>query len=367
MLHCHVVMRYLEPGVSGLLAGLAMLARRGRIRLTQEMRDIPPSDPRLPWHLRDKGESAVELIVDGRIRAFFDVHDSWEIDASEYATADHYFKRSYDPARYPPSEWPRLRPLGLVNEVRMDGLDLREGWRIVAQRTSVRHRVLTLARFLLHTIESLRDEGPRPNLGSMHAPPSPDLEPRVLFMAGVWDPSRIPQDAPEKAAEFTAVNAMRAECVRRLRAAFGERFYGGIQHSEFARSYCPDVLLPDERAASKRAYIRRVKSFPICVATTGLHGSNGWKLAEYVGLSRAIVTEPLRYGIPGDFGAERNYLEFSSPAQCVEQVGRLMDSPGLRAAQMEANWRYYNHWLRPDVLAGYVVATVAGETDARPL
>jgi hypothetical protein len=362
MRHCHLIVRYLEPGTSSLLAGLARHANAGRLRLTQEVLALPPPTDDGPWHLRQKADAGLDLVLDGRTTAYVDVHDSWEIDADAYASHDVYFKRSYHPGRLPPAEYPKLRPLGLVNDVRLDGVDLWEARRILAQKIPLAQRATMLLRFLLHSAATFANLGPRPNLSLLHAPPDPAEPPRVLFMAGLWDPSMVPPDVPEKAAEFAAINETRAACIRALRREFGARFFGGVQHTEFARRNFADVLLPDARSASKRAYIRRVRDYPICIATMGLHGSNGWKLAEYVGLSRSIVSEPLEYDVPGRFSAPDNYLGFRSPDSCVEQVSRLMDDAALRGAQMHANHQYYRRWMWPEAMADHVLTTMAGST-----
>lgn len=360
MRHCHLIVRYLEPGTSGLLAGLASQANAGRLRLTQQVRPLSPPSDEGPWHLRNKADAGVELVLDDRTSAYVDVHDSWEIDAGAYDSHDLYFKRSYHPGRLPPAQYPKLRPLGLVNDVRLDGFDLWEARRILGQPITLARRGATLLRFLLHSAATFANLGPRPNLALLHAPPDLARPPCVLFMAGLWDPSMVPADVPDKAAEFAAINETRAACVRLLRREFGARFFGGVQHTDFTRRDFADVLLPEARAASKRAYIRRVRDYPICIATIGLHGSNGWKLAEYVSLSRSIVSEPLEYQVPGEFAPPTHYLEFRSAESCVEQVSRLMDDADLRAAQMQANHDYYRRWMRPEAVADYVLGTMAG-------
>jgi hypothetical protein len=337
------------------MTGLAMLANAGRLRLTQEVLPCPPVLRHGPWHLRDKARAGVELALDGRRSACVDTHDSWEIDRHAYATHDLYFKRSLDLQRFPAHAYPKMAPLGLVTDIRSDGLDAWEAQRILALPVPARRRAAMLLRFVTHTAASLLECGPRPSLSLMHSAPRTTQAPRVLFMAGAWDPARVPAEAPEKAAEFEAINETRAACVRLLRREFGDRFFGGILHSEFARRRYADVLLPEARAASKRRYLRRVREYPICIATMGLHGSNGWKLAEYVGHSRAIVTERLRYAVPGGFSSPENYLDFGTPEQCVEQVSRLMQDPSLRAAQMRANHDYYRAWMRPDALAARIL------------
>ena len=57
-------------------------------------------------------------------------------------------------------------------------------------------------------------------------------------------------------------------------------------------------------------FLNIVKSSDICIATTGLHKSIGWKFGEYIAASRAIITEPLYYEIPGELKRGSNYLEF---------------------------------------------------------
>jgi hypothetical protein len=81
----------------------------------------------------------------------------------------------------------------------------------------------------------------------------------------------------------------------------------------------------------------------------GLHESNGWKIAECVAASRAIVAQELRHTVPG-FADGTNLLQFRNPAECVEAVGRLMESATERRAMAEANREYYLSRLRPDRL-----------------
>lgn len=359
MRRCHAIVGSLERGFSGLLAGFSLLASAGQLEYSESTGLPARLLPDAPWHLRSREFAAMQLLVDDRVRCHVDVHDSWEIDTAAYEASDVYFKRSYDPHRLPTRDFPRLRPLGLIHDVERDGIDLRALRRIARLRLPPRERLAHLRASAVASVASMMNLGPRPTESLLRAGPDPSLEPNVLFMAGLWDPGAVPADRPDKAAEFEAINEMRVACVRRLRKTFGPRFTGGVMHSEFARQRYPDVLLDDPRGASKRAYIGRVRRSAICIATSGLHGSNGWKLAEYVSLSRAIVSEPLRYAIPGDFAAPANYLPFESPDECAAQVQRLMDDHALRAAQMHANQRYAEHYMRPQALARYVLDTAA--------
>jgi hypothetical protein len=146
------------------------------------------------------------------------------------------------------------------------------------------------------------------------------------------------------------------------RAEFGERFYGGFAIEEFSRREYGDCLLPDHRASERRAFLARVRDSAICVATTGLHGSIGWKMAEYVAASRAIVSEPLRYEVPGGFAAGRNFLEFTTLESFITSVESLLRDVSLREDIRRTNWDYYRRWVRPDAQVLRTLERVLGET-----
>lgn len=107
------------------------------------------------------------------------------------------------------------------------------------------------------------------------------------------------------------------------------------------------LILPD-KLTGKRAYLHRMQHTEICVASTGLHGSTGWKLAEYVAAGRAIVTEPLRYTLPGGFEEGKNYKTYTSPAECEEKLRQLLADPAAILAMAQHNAAYYQAWLRPE-------------------
>lgn len=141
-------------------------------------------------------------------------------------------------------------------------------------------------------------------------------KPRILFLTRLWDPEEpAVQQYPDLQAEWRQVNADRIELLHRLQAAFPEQFTGGVSDNACARRLCPELIVPD-KLTGKRAYLHRMQHTEICVASTGLHGSTGWKLAEYVAAGRAIVTEPLRYTLPGGF-EEGKTIKYIRPRQSV--------------------------------------------------
>jgi hypothetical protein len=135
-----------------------------------------------------------------------------------------------------------------------------------------------------------------------------------------------------------------------LRREFGERVLAGFAHSDLAMRRYPDLLVADPLVSHKRCYLAAVRQAAVCVTTTGLHGSIGWKLGEYVALGKPIVSERIEHRVPGDFCAGKNYLSFSSDDECIAMVDALLADPARRTAMAAHNRAYYQAHLRPDQL-----------------
>jgi hypothetical protein len=333
--------------------GFCELARAGVIDLGFSVKKPRPG-PR---------KGLVEATIEGR-RVIYDMRDGNNLFHSDIFDAEHfdrelaevslYFKRSCDPPHYAGLTYAsKIRPLGL-------------NYRVSSRHCTVDRGTLPFSpfHFAKGMIErnrfaawALRLQGGRNIwIDRFERPPMSDEFPTVLFMARLWDTQGVADAAARQQRE--AINEMRAACVRSGREAFGPRFVGGLRVDEFSTEYAPDCLLPSARHSDKRRYLDEVRGASICVATTGLHGSIGWKMAEYVAASKAIVTEPLLRTLPGSFSAGRNYLEFTSPEGFVQAVERLLRDRELRSAMMRANWAYYRSWVRPDALVLNTIRTV---------
>lgn len=330
----HAVSEHLQQ----IYTGYVELARRGLVDLKQSVaRNEAGGIGRTLLRVR---------LGNGSLLAY-DMHDGEAVDAKVLATVDHYFKRSYSAkaaAQLGPSG-AKVHPLGLNYHVFPNGSDLLALRRSLALRDR-RESVRALLR-ALRAMDAVRFVE---RLDAMAALPAVGDPPRVLFMARTWDPDAALDGSAQRAADRRAINDMRAECIRALRSAFGDDFYGGFSHTAYAQRHYADCLVPDGAQASKDRYLGLLRSHAICVATTGLHGSIGWKFAEYVAFSKAIVSERLNYEVPGDLAEGTNYLCFDSPEACVAQARRLYDDAPLRTRMMTANARYYDAFVRPDAL-----------------
>jgi hypothetical protein len=331
-----------------LFTGFQMLARAGLIRLSQERRlgtcryesDAP--------HLRDAGHAHLDVLLDGRVRVHFDTHDAKEIAVGELDDCDFYFKRSYlrsEVAALAPSRRGKLLPLGLNYRVLPGTPDFFAVRRGLALNGLSRASLSALKQGL----DSSNRFGFQPRVPLMEAPPDPAASPNVLFLVAAYDPYDDPQRSQEKIEDRIFINETRARCIKLLKDALGTRFLGGFSRSAFSLEHYGDLVVPPE-TTSQESYLKVLRAHPLCVASAGLHGSTGWKFAEYVAFSKAILSEQLVFDTPGPFERGRNYLEFTSPEECLNGAVRLIEDAGLRHEIMRNNAAYYKDYLRPDAL-----------------
>ena len=275
--------------------GFAKLHREGKISLRQtipsEAKKARGTDRWVNYKFFN-----TTVIINGTTRVCYDTHDWNWIDEGILAECDFYFKRSYDPQFISTlAKGRKVFPLGLNYQVASSEFDIFKLKR--AAFYSGKDRIKATLKGL--RIDTLLRQRETERIDNLEAAPDPDIEPRVLFMARAWNPEKI--EAKKQKSAVEAINETRAKCIEVLRKELGDRFYGGLAHDDYSKKYFPNALLTDDSSSSKRNYLEILKRFPICVATVGLNGSNGWKLAEYVSLwhtqpcSRSLYQVPVKF------------------------------------------------------------------------
>jgi hypothetical protein len=345
---CTVFVSSDAPHVGQIYAGFDALSRAGELSVRRVIARPFRSARNAPAYLSDSYKARVDVQFDDGPRLVYDMHDSWEVDSLALARADYLFKRSFAPTLLLAGGAPleKIHSLGLNYHVIADRSDWFQAVSALIWRRPWREALASAATAL----RAVDRYAYAPRVSSYESQPDPTLAARVLFVARAWDPAELKHAGPEKMRDRAAINERRADCIRALRDRYGPRFVGGFMPSSFARANYPDLTDLPGIDGHKGRYLAVARSVPICVATDGLHGSTGWKFAEYMALSRAIVSEPLRYAVPGELTNGVHYLEFDSVDRCLEQVARLMEDDELRARMMAANQAYYQAWVRPDAL-----------------
>lgn len=334
-----------------IFTGLDLLNRSGEIKL--KLRPITRYTQGRP----NRQFLALKVRVGSLKRvAIFDMQDSGNIGLpGSLDKCDFYFKRSYNKALYDSfSEEKRekIRPFGFNYQVAC-----KNKWLLI-QRIFME----VLARpfnpfvrkngFHLHNIKELIDLNfnKRKKIMPDHKELRPQLSERkysVLFMCRLWDPEELSE---KNRADAKKVNDSRIAIIRDLRARLGSQFLGGIQRTHYAEKHVPELTIKDKQFTSRDNYLNLVRQSEIVISSTGLLGSTGWKFGEYVALGKAIISEPLRSEVPGDFNVGSHYQEFHTPRQCVSIVEKLLDDEPLRRNMENNVSEYFWKYLEPENL-----------------
>jgi hypothetical protein len=351
---CELFIHSNSPHLQQLYAGFKLLQAQGVIKLLFHVLNKKTPD------LLGVGPNSLKVILNGEKVLMYDTFDGHQINSDVLNNVDFYFKRSYLSSEVAKIDSDgKVFPLGLNYLLYEPSPSVFFVRRAVLEKTFLeKAKYLTKMLGFKGLFSNSMIYVPRPN--TCFAYPDYQLPPRVLFMTHLWDPDTNSVKAErlgldKKAKEI--INEMRVGCVRVLKRELGPRFYGGIAPDEYSKRFFGDCILPNDQLARKGSYMALLRQYPIGVATTGLFGSVGWKFAEYISHSKAIVSEKLNYKIPGSIDNEKNYLEFANTDECVSAAIRLMDDHALRYEMMLNNYHYYQSYLKPDSLILNTITT----------
>jgi hypothetical protein len=284
--------------------------------------------------------------VEGAGLVFFDLRDSGECYEDVAERVVLYAKRSYRRAECP-GEPRKFVPFGVNYSVYPSRATVHALVRAVRQLDGSRLAAKRALAALLGLAPSMGSWLALPTLESLIAFPDESAAPQAIFLANAWPPEHVIGGIG-----VADLNDSRAACIRALRRAFGPRFLGGFTRTPYALQHYPDCVVGPEVNTERRHYLQRLKAYPVCIATTGLFFSIGWKFAEYLGLAKAIACEPLHYELPGPIAPGENYLEFRTADECVTRVAKLLDDRDARLGMMSRNAEYFAEFGRPDAAVG---------------
>lgn len=330
-----------------LFAGFNTLAKNGYLSL-----DIDTS-----YYSATSTTPLLKLQLNNKINAIYDTNDGYNFSYNTLdenikflnkllSESDYYFKRSFCPAINQLTDFDKkIYPLGLNY-----GFDFSVNDRFIQnrlQKTFSQYIIQKLRDSKYHKLFGIFGDYKLCDQRFIEFIPHITDNPKVLFIARLWDPRTA--NCEKAKDEWVRLNEFRMDNVRLMKREFKDKFIGGIIEDSYSNIICADLKMPPAKTRRSK-FIELVHDAEICVTTTGLHNSIGWKFAEYVASSRAIVTEPLHYKLPGNFFENENYCVFNSPEGCIEQVAKLMSNKSMRLKLMKNNFYYYNNFVRPDSL-----------------
>lgn len=305
--------------------------------------------------------------VGGTFKVIFDMTDHQIIgipEALEYC--DVYFKRSLTSTSYDGlkgHEIQKIAPFGFF-------------YRVIAQNKMFLMKRLLIEflsrpynpfskrnRFHLHHIKELvdacMDSKVSPLFSVEELYPKPvehDID--VLFQCRLWDPSEL---VPHNRSDAEKVNEDRISIIRKLKSELGQRFVGGLQPTAFAKKTAPDLVIDDPSMSQRRNFIALVERSRIVVSSTGLLGSNGGKLGEYIALGKAIISEKIVTDLPVKFEEGIHYESYCTPSECLQKAITLLSDQQRQRALEAAVADYYWSYLSPKELMWHHIRSVVGK------
>lgn len=316
MTNIHILSR--EPHLSQIITGYIMLNKK-------QCRFYDDSGAELyPYH------SAFVLVEYQGKTLIYDMLDGYQYpEMIQYYlnNSDFYFKRSYSNAenhKLNLKNVQRMYPLGFNYHVSYRGHFLdKPNWKENIKRClRIENNQYSSTYFTPQRFETI--------------PSYKTQKIKVLFMTRLWTGEK-------------QINDMRIMLIRELKRLTGIEFIGGIADTGPARELAPELIVPNA-LTNRKYYVKTMRKCDICIGTTGLHGSIGWKTGEYVAASKAIIHEKMMYTVPGDFSDGKNYLSFSTCEECLNALGMLINDPQKMFEMKCANEKYYLEYLRPDVM-----------------
>ncbi len=316
------------PHCSMIYTGLHMLAKQKKIRLKwniEEKTDIPH-------------ENIVELLIDSKLRIAFDMSDGYQHDndalTNYLKSVDIYYKRSND-------EQMNIKLFGnLSKKIKPFTFNY-----YVTYIGNPADRQSNSIDTVIVTLKKIRNKC---LVRQIEKKPKKRNTFNIIFYCRLWDPC-----APEIQGNIALqnqrreINKTRIEIVRQLKQKYPNFFQGGVEASPLAAELCPDLIVPFEESL-RRNYLKAMKKADICIGTTGLHKSIGWKIAEYIAASKAIVAEKFEYDTVGEWEDGKNYISFNSADSCISAIEALVQSPTAVFEMKKANRDYYKSFSKPD-------------------
>lgn len=357
MLNVKVYPDLYSPHHSQIYSGLSDLAKEGKIDLKFTSRfesEVKTSIPNSTLWLQ------VTDSENGKGRnVCFDLFDGCEISSIQrLRLCDVYFKRSFSEqslSKLDSIDRAKVHPYGLNHECR--SINERQILRrLIIFHLSRRTLFKNPGRFINHlATEIVRYFLLKLNIDVFNlkpiscyeflVKPGEPAEPTILFQTRLWSSHETPRISESRLNEL---NDMRVKTVRILKNKFAGRFIGGLIPTDYARQYYPDLLAVEK--TNRRDYLNLVKRCLICVTSTGLHDSIGFKLPEYLAASRCIVSEPINFQLPVSLKEGGNYLSYRTPEECVEACEKILSNSKFADQMRQDNYEYYLEEVLPPKL-----------------
>lgn len=320
---CHLIIHSKIGHLNQIFTGFMDLKKRGLVEVSIEKRYTTT-------------KQILEVIINDKTKVIYDTLDEecfYAATEMNIEGIDYYFKRSFRNEVANKFSFKSF-PLGINYNV------YSEYGNLLGAKEEIKNKIKKI----------LKKEKYKYVTSDFEYFPIVNSNPTICFLTRVWDTNAKEIENEKIREERVIINQFRVDCIRECRKKFGDKFIGGIEDSEFARNNFEDCIITNKSITKRDNFMDLVKNTDICIATTGLHNSIGWKFGEYIAASRAILTEPLYYKLPGKCINNKNYLTFTSVDELINSIELLIEDKDKRLEMMINNYNYYNSYVKPQML-----------------
>lgn len=347
-----------ENHLSQIIAGFTLLKKQNLLNLSTIF-DTKLKESQIHNELI-KVEIGNKVLIYDLADGYQSFHDMQVFD-NLLNNVDFYFKRSYDETQHDIlKNKKKIKPLGLNYHVSCKGNPFDTFQPKSNNSASIFKEYIAFLRYYKRFHKNIY----YPKFENI---PSPSIEPyKILYSVRLWNPDTVKKENISKGypnlnefevsrvfekwqSNLENVTKQRIEIARSLKETFGDTLIGGISEDLYSIKMAPDLIAPNT-LTMKYMFMKLLKTNVICVSSEGLHHSIGWKFAEFVAASKAIITDKLRYSLPGDFEKNKNYLEYNNINELINQTSSLLKNKPLINQMEIENHNYYKKYVQPDQL-----------------
>jgi hypothetical protein len=279
-----------------------------------------------------------------------DLRDSNVIDMNSYEKSDFYFKRML--LKTDDLQYEKLYPFGL-------------NYSVMTQSRGLKYLFLKNKKYLKYSLKyfntltkilKVNDSLLNCHYKNFERSPNPYLSNLILFSTRLWNPDN--NETLWKKEERKVLNDQRISIIKFLKDEYNYIFKGGIQNDQYAKTKCPSLIVNDH-FSSKKEYLNLLKETTICVTNQGLEDSIGWKFAEYICNSSAILTTSIdKYKTLGPLREGVNYLTFSTVGEFNSKLKILLNDKNVYETMIVNNYEYYQKYLHPLSKMKSIISTI---------
>lgn len=180
----------------------------------------------------------------------------------------------------------------------------------------------------------------------------------VLFLTRLWFPYDIfntenkIKDAFKKHPELIKtynLDLLRISVIKYLNSQHDLKSVAGISHTSNLLSEHKNLTVNGD-ITQRRNFISLARESKICVTTTGLWDSIGWKFGEFINLGCVVLTESNVHIVKENLVLNQNYFEFNNLDDFKNKINILLGDNDLLDKVASNNILYACKHLKPDCL-----------------